>query len=171
MRFLDPIQKNPVAALAVVLAGITGWVAAGLFAPGDPLPPPQQSAKELPAPGLQFLSDEDMAKSRESRPLSVAVLPRLKAGMTRSQVEGVVGPPSDDSLHPVSLIGGRMTYCTAYDLAEPDLSTVRPIAPRSRVLPRPPAPLTPPKSLVALEYDASKPGHPLIEVYFLDPLF
>ncbi len=169
MRVLDTVRKNPVAGLCVVFAGICGWVAAGLLnAPGPQLVP--VSGNEVLAPQINrvaAVTDEPMIA--ENRQVSLSVLPLLKPGMTRVEVEGMIGPPTAKSLHPVVASEGRLTYRTAYELTEPDLATIRPIQPRPRMLPRPPETKT--KSLVAMEYDASKPGHPLLEILYLDPLF
>lgn len=172
MRILDPIRNNPVATLCVVVAGVIGWVGANLLrgdsdaavhdladfrpvGPGGPLP--GMPRRHLPPPEL----------ASEHQQIPSEVLPRLKAGMTRVEIEEILGPPAASSLQPVSLADGRTTYQTAYELADPDPpATVRPI----RRVPTPRDPVQP-KSVVALEFDASKPGHPLINVLYLDPLF
>jgi hypothetical protein len=46
--------------------------------------------------------------------------------------------------------------------------TIRPFLSRSRVLP---PPSEPGSVVIALEFDASRPGHPLVEVLYPDPLF
>jgi hypothetical protein len=162
MQMLSALRKNPVPTLLVVVAGIVGWVAAGLFTPQ------QQPVQPLDLPDLG-LAMPTFARfdPTEPRPVSPEALPKLKPGMKRVEVEGVIGLPSANALQPVTVVGGRMTYQAAYELAEPDPATVRPIQHHGRMIPRPP--IT--KSHFALEYDASKPGHPLLAILYLDPLF
>jgi hypothetical protein len=163
MQMLNALRKNPVAVLFVAVAGIAGWVAAGLFSPQQPPPNPL----EIPDLGLAKPTVTRFDPTHESRPVSPEALPKLKPGMKRVEVEGVIGLPSADALQPVTVLGGRMTYQAAYELAEPDPSTVRPIQHHGRMIPVPPSA----KSHFALEYDASKPGHPLLAILYLDPLF
>jgi hypothetical protein len=167
MRVLEMIRRNPAAVLAVVTAAILGWVAAGVLNPPPQklLPPPEGGP--VPVPMLAREIPLPPPAPRATAPVAVEVLPKLRPGMTRVEVEGMLGPPTADALHPVTVAEGRLTYRTAYELAEPDVpATIRPIV-RPRMHPRP----TDPKSQVALEFDASKPGHPLVQVFYLDPLF
>jgi hypothetical protein len=168
MRLLRPIRENPLIVLGVAVVVLIAWIAIDLskgpLAPAHtslgqtdfvelalPLPP---QALMLPAPG--------------AAPVSVAVLPKLRPGMTRAEVEDLLGPPTADRVEPVTIQNGRMRYRTTYELDDPGVPmTVRPIQFRARILPSPRAP----RSLVALEFDASQPGHPLIEVLDPDPLF
>jgi hypothetical protein len=92
--------------------------------------------------------------------------------MSRIEVEGLIGPPTADQVLPLMVADGRVTYQTAYpvDLDPTPLRTIRPFG---RRLP----PVTalddedPRANLIALEFDASLPGHPLVTVHYLDPLF
>jgi hypothetical protein len=171
MLSLEPIRKNPVATLCVLVAGILGWVACGLLNTVPPQPHLESPFAPVPAVALAVVTPEDgLTPPPKYRLVSVDLLPRLKPGMSRVEIEKVIGPPSPDSLDPVTMIDGRAVYRTAYELAESEAPhTVRPI----RRIPRPPVVDEPPgpKSLVALEFDASQPGHPLIEIHYLDPLF
>jgi hypothetical protein len=170
MRALDPIRKNPVAALCVVIAGVVGWVAATLAhspdAPRGPVTPPELAATPAVAPSVPL---PPPPPSLTPRAVPADLLPKIKPGMTRVEVEVVLGPPTSESLHPAFLAdNGRLTYRMAYDIAEPDApATVRPIGRPARVLPRP----VEWKTQVALEFDASQPGHPLVNIFYLDPLF
>ena len=89
--------------------------------------------------------------------------------MKRVEVERVLGLPTPDQIHPVTLNNGRMTYSTAdeFDDLGPPM-TIRPIQSRPRTLPQP---TRPERSLVAFVFDAAAPGHPLIDIQFSDPLF
>lgn len=169
MRLLDPIRNNPVAALCVVVAGVVGWAASGFLRP-DPQPV-GHNGPELapPVQGFRPVTDMDdfTPTPPEHQSIPADMLPRLKPGMTRVEIETILGPPTATSLHPVTVTGGKPTYQMAYELAEPDAPpTVRPLR-----IPRPPRDPGQPKSLVALEFDASQPGHPLLGVLYLDPLF
>jgi hypothetical protein len=176
MRALQQIRDNPLIVLAVAVTGLLAWIAVDLtresglknnpvateqavmalpqFPPG---PPPDSSSQVF----------TDVPVSAQAT-VSAAVLPKLKRGMTRVEVEGLIGLPAPDRIHPVTIGEGRLTYRTAYDLAEPDVPmTIRPIQSRPRIPARP----TDTPSAVALEFDASQPGHPLVEVHYSDPLF
>jgi hypothetical protein len=168
MRILHTLRRNPVAALLIVVAGIGGWLAAGLRKTPTPPQLTQQLTPRPPLPPIgEYLAGLNHPVT-ERHIASMSNLPKLKLGMTRVEVEDVIGPPAADSLRPITVTDGRATYQTAYDLAEPDLpSTVRPIKARPRILPRPATS----QALVALVFDASKPGHPLLEIRYLDPLF
>ena len=181
MRPLRTIRENPFVILCVALVALLGWVAADLAKPRPKkedrieldlhLPPfatPLDSNLGIAAiqPGT---ATDEMITAVASR-ISVAMLPKLKTGMTRTEVEGLLGPPTADQVQPVTNSGGRTTYRTAYsidDLGTP--MTIRPIHPRSR--PRPTPPSVHSSLVVALEFDASLPGHPLVEIVFPDPLF
>jgi hypothetical protein len=166
MRMLDTIRRNPIATLAVVVAGLGGWAITELLSPPPPLKPaPMPDARALMAADVSF-----MPTTADSSTLLLA-LSKLRPGMSRVEVEELVGAPTADSVHPVTVTDGRARYRAAYDIGDPEpLATIRPI----KRLPIKPMPRIPHESSgiqVALEYDASKPGHPLIEVLYLDPLF
>lgn len=187
MRVLHFIRNNPVTISCVVLVGLNVWVALQLLEVGTrPLEPrvgnvPQhlQVANEKAKPAFMFHSDAvapemiaDMPLIESPRPriavVSAAALPKLKPGMTRAEVEGMLGAPPADQIHAITVNAERITYRTTYELSESELPmTVRPIQSRTRVPARPADPL----SFVALEFDASLPGHPLVGVLYPDPLF
>lgn len=174
MRPFSTIQKNPVPVLCAVVAGVVGWaLSAAVNAP------PAEPELVVPPGGPPAVVQAQVmvldVPPSEYRLVSGEVLPKLKPGMTRVEIEDLLGPPTSNSLQPVVAADGRLTYHTAYELADPDpLMTVRPIRAGGRRLPTPPVadpgPPAPP-ALLALEFDASKPGHPLIGVVYLDPLF
>jgi hypothetical protein len=192
MLSLEPIRKNPVATLCVLVAGILGWVASGLMHNPEPvanrpeppdLPPPvlpdkklliaKRMAEAAALTGTAVVSDEPNAGvlPLPYRTIPSELLPRLKPGMSRVAIENLIGPPTAAALEPAAIVAGRLTYRTAYELA--DFETPATIRPIRHLPPIPPRAHEPPeaKSLVALEFDASKPGHPLIEIHYLDPLF
>ncbi|MBP3958635.1 hypothetical protein J8F10_25590 [Gemmata sp. G18] len=85
--------------------------------------------------------------------------------MTRTEVEGLVGAPVPSDIHPATITGGKVTYHTAYEADLEPPATVRPIR-HTKVIGPAPA-----RTLVTLEFDATQPGHPLVEVHYPDPLF
>jgi hypothetical protein len=132
--------------------------------PEVPMPPPPLDPRLLK---LRIRSVQPVLP--QSLPVSVEMLPKLKPGMTRIEVEWLLGPPAPDQLQPVIQTNGCPTYCTAYELIDSEIPmTIRPIQPKTA---RVPAQSVETKSHVTLEYDASKPGHPLIEIHYPDPLF
>jgi hypothetical protein len=80
--------------------------------------------------------------------------------MSRTEVEGVLGPPPADRVLPVR--GDAATYLTGYPAL---FGPVPPVQITRRTLP------PRPDAHVALEFDASRPGHPLVQVHYPDPLF
>src|SRR5262245_30781829 len=124
MRVLDPIRKNPVAALCVVVAGVGGWIAAGLLGPaGAEAPraftPPPGGPPQAIAVADATLGPGEFLPERlgVTRPVPVGLIPKLKPGMTRVEVELVLGPPHSDLLPPVFVSDmGRVTYRTSYAL-------------------------------------------------------
>jgi hypothetical protein len=173
MQVLNVIRRNPVAGLLVVAAGILGWIGAGLV--NLPAKPEESRAlvgpRRLPTPeAFPDAIAVDVTNPEipsEVRARTLTLLPKLRPGMTRVEVEGILGPPTADGIHPVTVTDGQARYRAAYDLADPDPpATIRPIK-NFRLFP----PRQEPGAHVALEFDASKPGHPLIEILYLDPLF
>ena len=168
MRILDTIRSNPGTLLVAAVAGIGGWVVAELLAP-----PPPLTELPLPTSGPHAVVAESSAPLPhwEVSPATLAVLPMLRPGMPRAEVEGLLGLPTADAVEPVTFTDGQLRYRAAYDLGDPEPPpTIRPI----KRLPRKPLPPAPGQSSgirVALEYDASKPGHPLVDILYPDPLF
>jgi hypothetical protein len=109
--------------------------------------------------------EEDGEKAKHDRRDTAQLLPKLKPGMTRTEVEGLIGAPAPADLHPAAVAQGKVTYSTTYeaDLGPPP--TVRPIG-ALRPSPNPKG-----RAVVRLEFDATKPGHPLLEIHYPDPLF
>jgi hypothetical protein len=131
-----------------------------------PLPgPPEAVTADGTSPPRKFLPQP--FETMEANPQVIArVLHKLKPGMTRTEVEGLVGRPAPHDVHPATVADGRVTYRACYEADLEPPSTVRPIRPTRPVVARPAD-----RTLVTLEFDATKPGHPLIEVHYPDPLF
>jgi hypothetical protein len=185
MRPIKFIRENPITVMSVAVLALIGWVAVDLAKtgpkkqtaelstsaddessnPGDDFPLPRHFAK----PAIDLSDDAPMALAPENSVVSSAILPRVKPGMTRVEVERFLGPPTPDQIHPVTLNNGRMTYSTAYELDDigPPM-TIRPIHSRVRKFPQPPRQ---PRSLIAFVFDATAQGHPLVDILYADPLF
>jgi hypothetical protein len=172
MQVLRYIRENPVVLLCVLLTGMIAWVAVDLARPAPKKSRlPDSAFADLP----EQTNEPDAIRAEVRRPIrgqvpvSVEVLPMLKRGMTRVEVESLIGAPAADHVHPVTASEGRMTYRIAYefdDIGPP--STIRPAVVPSRFLP---ARTSEPGTMIALEFDATRPGHPLVEVLYPDPLF
>jgi hypothetical protein len=172
------IRDNPVAVLGAGFLALVIWVAADLAtAPGPKLQTSESLAPagELPLPGAPTDVVVTDGRQNERRTLSVRttvpteVLPHVKPGMNRHEVEGFLGRPDPDQIQPITSTNGRMTYSMAYEFDDlGPLMTIRPIQPRPRmhVEPSPGGRLT-----IAFVFDAARPGHPLIDIIYPDPLF
>lgn len=176
MRLVRAARENPVIVLSIGLTALIAWIAVDLFGNGSTKRDDGLHVlalqREFPLVGPPIVATEEEpvipVGTLPSGTFSVAALPKLKAGMKRVEVESLLGPPAADGVHPVTLSDGRMTYRTAYELEESDTPmTIRPIKARPKVPSQP----REPRAFIALEYDASKPGHPLLGVLYPDPLF
>jgi hypothetical protein len=175
MRPLSFVKDNPVTVLGVALLALTTWVAVDLanaLAPRKQAAESRASANELPLPAqpsaVAVADGVEPASFPARPPVSTVVLPNVKPGMTRYEVEGFLGTPTPDQIQPVTRANGRVTYSTAYELDDigPPM-TIRPIQPRPRSQPQ----ARPDRLMIAFVFDANQPGHPLIDILFPDPLF
>lgn len=163
MRF---IRNNPLLLLAIAALGFAVWVVSDLLSPPNTSPPPPPMASGAERVAALPMQDWPTGPSVVTPDL----VPQLKPGMSRSEIEALIGPPPADMVSPVVEADGRFTYRVGY-LANLDPHPVRsaPVVVGRRLLPAPPAAV--PKSLLALEFDASKPGHPLVSIQYPDPLY
>lgn len=148
MRATALLRNHPVALFGLVVAGLVAWVAAD--APGPPAWALPADAPGSVPPGPWALTGarpDDLTPGARRTPDPGAVDPslfdRLLPGMTRRDVEILLGVPSADRVAPIT--PDRLTYRTTY-----------PVHPCQSAGQCPP---------VALEYDASRPGHPLVKVH------
>jgi hypothetical protein len=176
MHPVNIIKENPVAALGIAVLALIAWVAVDLANPPHPKKlstESQPTVNELPLPGPPssvVVADDGLEWSLPlvRTTISTVVLPSVKPGMKRHEVEGFLGIPKVDQIQPMTRANGRTTYSTAYefdDIGPP--STIRPIQPLPRAQTQP----QPPRLTIAFVFDATKPGHPLIDILFPDPLF
>jgi hypothetical protein len=168
MRLSQWLRDNPGVIVACLITGLGVWVLSGTARREREVAGPIVYVP-VPIPEATPAAHETDPVSI-ARPVPVGVLPQLRVGMSRIEVEGLIGPPPADQVLPIAVVDGRATYQTAYpvDLDPAPVMTVRPFG---RRLPPPPRPAPSPTNLVSLEFDASLPGHPLVNVHYLDPLF
>lgn len=171
MRPLRFLRDNPLILLGVAVAAFAGWVLSDY----SKARPDSQTSRAQNPEAIGMISVEAPPPVPDNRPPGPSVVtseqvPQLKPGMTRSEVEAIIGQPPADLVSPVSEVEGRMTYTAAY-LAnlDPGPAPIRGPMPGRRVPPPPASSI--PKSMIALEFDASKPGHPLVNVHINFPKF
>src|SRR5262245_48639895 len=174
MRLLRYLRHHPMILLGLLAAAFAVWVWADVFR-NHQRNEQKQTQESIPptlidpSPLRPVHAVADRASPHENgdlpTPQTVAQrLPKLKPGMTRTAVEGLIGAPSPRDIHPVNTTGGKITYRLSYDDGLEPPPPVRPIRELGR-------PETSPRTLVTLEFAATHPGHPLIEVHYPDPLF
>lgn len=171
MRLFRFTRQHPIALLGAVAIAFVGWVWwDALSAIRSPNPtvqvtgPPRKPMPTAPDEAIEIITPTHDSTD------AVRVLAKLKPGMTRAEVEKLVGAPAPDLVSAATITDGRVTYHTAYeaDLGPP--ATVRPIRP-TRPLPAVRDPDPTGRTLITLEFDATKPGHPLLSIHYPDPLF
>lgn len=178
MRFIRFTRRHPIALLAVIAVAFVAWVWwDALPREVDPTlaeaPWPAPPRRTLPRPVAVADTVAEFSLPPETGPM----LAKLKPGMSRAEVEKLVGAPAAHNVSPATVHDGRVTYHTAYEADFGPAPTVRPIHSGPR-LPTPAGPAAPAvareqagRMRVTLEFDATKPGHPLVEVHYPDPLF
>lgn len=174
MRLLRLTRRHPLALLGVIAVAFVGWIwwdalpesdssLAPLTQRGEPGP---SRTRDLPKPFAVMEIGASIEEGPGPAPDPTNVLTKLKPGMTRSEVERLVGAPAAEHVYPATIAEGRVTYQAAYEADFGPAPTVRPIR-----TPRALREAAPPRALVTLEFDATKPGHPLLDIYYPDPLF
>ena len=139
VRTLDHITQRPLIVLGVLVAAFVLWVAADARAP---------KPKAVPAPpqGLEPPMTAELSRMRTVG----AALRGVQEGMSRAEVEAILGRPSPRDIRPVERANGRVVYRTHY-LAF--LAGPLPFAPHVDGY-----------CEAILEYDAAAPGHPLLRI-------
>jgi hypothetical protein len=153
------VRQRPLGVLGLMGVAFCTWLwwDAGRDLPSAAL------AVECQAARLRADGPDDAVKTRPTPQVVAQVLPRLKPGMTRTEVEDLLGVPAPEDIHAATVLGGRVTYETVYE-ADLGARTVR-------LLHTPKAPGSDPRTVVSLEFDATKPGHPLLDVHYPKPNF
>lgn len=157
MRLLNWFRDHPVALFVVAAAALGAWIA--YDATRTPEPVASESEPRLVAigPGIS-IDAEAIARDK---------LSHLKPGMTRVEVEGLLGGPLLDGISPI-VIGedGSATYQATYSVVPmPRRLPMPPAAAPDKVAFPVPTPARPPAGAVlTLEFDASVQGHPLRRV-------
>jgi hypothetical protein len=166
MKTLHGIRNYPIVVLTVMAAALFTWI---FVESGSPTKTNPDTVKPVPDSKLRKLELHPQQPPRlqfEVRPATVELLSKVKPGMPRVEVERLIGPPNPEQIQAVTETNGRLTYRTAYELEEAKLPmTIRPTQQKST---RTPKNTIESKSQLTFEYDATKPGHPLIEVHFPD---
>jgi len=164
MKTLQGIRNYPIVVLTVMATALFTWIFLETQSKRNP-----DSAKPIPDSRLRKLEIHPPEPPRllvQIRPVPVEILSKVKPGMTRVEVERLIGPPNPDQIQAVTETNGRLTYSTAYELEESKVPmTIRPIQPKSARIPKN---TVESKSQLTLVFDATKPGHPLIEVLYPD---
>jgi hypothetical protein len=181
MKLLRFLGRHPIAVFGVVAVAFLGWVWRDAYLGPQPakvpgkeialIGPPTTDMPDIGIPPRRPLPPRPIPQlppDQRGAPTNFEVLQQLKPGMTRAQVEEIVGAPAANDIHPVTIADGKATYHTTYeaDLGAPP--TVRPI---ETIKPIPKAHPGPARNKVTLEFDATQPGHPLLGIYYPDPLF
>lgn len=166
MRLLRWFRDHPIVLFAVVLAGLGAWIASDMTNGPKPVVPDGPAGVDLVGPVSLTLPYSPPAAPTVTT-VSLNKLPQLRPGMSRVAVENLIGAPLPEQLGPISVLDGRATYLTTYplDLEAETPNTVRPARFHP---PRPPAPENLPRAelVLTLEFDASRPGHPLVRVQY-----
>lgn len=164
MKTLHGIRNYPIVVLTVMSAALFTWIFLESSKKNNP-----DTGKPIPESRLkkpEFQPKEPPRLQAQVRPTTVELLSRVKPGMPRVEVERLIGLPEPEQIQAVTETNGRLTYRTAYELEEAKLPmTIRPTQQKST---RTPKNTIESKSQLTFEYDATKPGHPLIEVHFPD---
>lgn len=165
MKALQFIRNHPIILGSVLAAAFATWIAFDSSSEPQtftPLPTglPQQSS----VTGPRILPEDPTGIAQRTRdPLRPGVVTaelimRLHPGMPRVDVEELIGLPPAGLVQPVASIDGKLTYRASY-LA--NLDSMRESQPGAAPVPR---------SIIAIEFDASRPGHPLVKVHIPDPM-
>jgi hypothetical protein len=168
MRFLRFARRHPLALLGVIAIAFIGWIWRDAFLGRGPQETKEMADAHGPIRRFLPLAPDETVDAVPHTPGKG--LAGLKPGMPRAEVEKLLGAPAAEHVYPATIADGRVTYHAAYeaDLGPPP--TIRPIrAPHRHAVVREPDVAG--RTLVTLEFDATKPGHPLLGVHFPDPLF
>lgn len=160
------LLRHPVGVLGVFVSAFVVWVLCDAVATPSPpalgaelsvvKPLPVQTEPALPPPPEKFKpSPREMAQ----------LVTKLKPGMTRAEVEGLVGEAAPGDIQPAIIGGSQTTYTMSYEAA----LTSEPDAVDSPTVTHESQPKT--RTLVKLEFDATKPGHLLVGIRFEEPRF
>jgi len=163
MKPMQFLRNHPLLLAVIVVIAFGSWlVYDGLPPPATP--PDGASPLRVAEVSLRVLPEDPLAGTRlrdPSRPgvVTADLITRLHPGMTRVDVEELIGLPPAGLVQPVSSVDGKLIYRASY-LAN--------LEPRRDSVPAGASPS--PRSIIALEYDAGRPGHPLVKVHIPDPM-
>jgi hypothetical protein len=163
MALVQWIRNHPLALAGVLVAAFGVWLAADATREETPQPPFQPpevftTSRALPADPTKTQRTRDLLRPGV---VTADLIPRLHPGMARVEVEELIGPPPAGLVQPVANVDGKLIYRASY-FANLD---AKPDAPSGSATPAPT-----PRSVIAIEFDASRPGHPLLKVHLPDPM-
>lgn len=166
MKALQFVRNHPIV-LGSVLAGLFAcWVAfEDTGAPQNFTPLPTGLPQQSSVSGPRVLPEDPTGTSRSRDPfrpgvVTAELITRLHPGMTRVDVEELIGLPPAGLVQPVSSADGKLTYRASYLANLDSLRESQPQNPGNPV----------PRSIIAIEFDASRPGHPLVKIHIPDPM-
>lgn len=168
MNVLPFIRNHPMVLGGVLAAGFATWLVVDAF-PSQPaeVEPFSGELVTVHSPNVADPSTGDPAglAQRNGNPVRPGVvtadqIARLHPGMSRVEVEELIGLPPAGLVQAVASADGRMTYRASY-LANLDSLHETQMGSGNSAVPR---------SIIAIEFDASRPGHPLVKVHIPDPM-
>jgi hypothetical protein len=175
MGLLDFVRRSPVTVLGAFCVALGVWVWCDSAPNHQPRvvgaqPSEPDSAQVCPNAGLDderpFCGGEERAKPNPQN--TTQILSKLKPGMLRTEVEALAGVPATQNIHPATITDGQVRYQVTYEADFQPVPLVRVLsASRPRSVEGDPKP----RILVTLEYDATKPGHPLLGLSYSGRLF
>ena len=91
MRVFERIRRNPVTVLVALVMGLAAWIAA------EQVPSPSPPSVHVDRIHVERVQGDPFALPAD-QPVAVEMLPNLRPGMTRMEVEKVSGAQSDAPL-------------------------------------------------------------------------
>jgi hypothetical protein len=173
MRPIRAVRQYPLVLLAAVAFAFVAWIWWDALPQRDPVVSTNATGRRVapvPFEDARAILDAD----EPMLPDAAHGITKLRTGMTRAEVEKLIGAPAPDRVSAAVVTDGRVTYLSTYEADFGPPQTVRPLTDVRRAsLKRfvPPVSAAIDRTLVMLEFDATKPGHPLLGIHYSDPLF
>lgn len=161
MSPISMIRNHPLILGGVLVAGFATWLAIdSLPSQPGPVKPFTGQLTTVGTISTQGLPDDPGLMAHRPGVVTTAQIARLHPGMPRVDVEELIGLPPAGLVQPVAAAEGKLTYRASY-LANLDSMQESQPGSGNPVIPR---------SIIAIEFDASRPGHPLVKVHLPDPM-
>lgn len=156
MPVLNAVRNHPLRLVLSLLLAFGAWVAydasSGPRCSNEPLDaPPVDTPRvaELPIPQMNDHSNSAQARDNPHSVVVTADLRHLQPGMPRIEIEKLIGPPHEGLVYPVAMVDGKFIYRASYSA---NLGSSSPAS----------APVA--RTVISLEFDAGRPGHPLLAI-------